>query len=283
MAGDIMETGIYCQNRGFALGDVLIGSEGTLVIVTEIAVRLVPKPIVGDTILAAFDNPKNAAQTVSDITRAGIIPTVLEYLDGDAADCSNKYEKTEGLDSVAAIVLIETPYENRTACGGQIEAFCKKNHCTYFRIESELEKAEKLWKIRRNLSKAVKEMGKIRVSEDVAVPNSKFPLLVEFVSRLNSSSPLRINSFGHAGDGNLHVNFLSMTGSAEDLKAMEANIKFLLKKALEMGGTLTGEHGIGLAKRRFLHWEFDSTTLGFMKEFKSIFDPDNLLNPGKIF
>lgn len=283
MAGDIMETGIYCQNRGFALGDVLIGSEGTLVIVTEIAVRLVPKPIVGDTILAAFDNPKNAAQTVSDITRAGIIPTVLEYLDGDAADCSNKYEKTEGLDSVAAIVLIETPYENRTACGGQIEAFCKKNHCTYFRIESELEKAEKLWKIRRNLSKAVKEMGKIRVSEDVAVPNSKFPLLVEFVSRLNSSSPLRINSFGHAGDGNLHVNFLSMTGGAEDLKAMEANIKFLLKKALEMGGTLTGEHGIGLAKRRFLHWEFDSTTLGFMKEFKSIFDPDNLLNPGKIF
>ncbi|UCG62680.1 MAG: FAD-binding protein [Candidatus Zixiibacteriota bacterium] len=283
MSGEIIETGVFSANACFGLGDLLVGSEGTLAVVTEIAVRLVPIPKVGDTILVAFDNPKDAAQTVSDITRAGIIPTVLEYLDGDAADCSNKYERTEGLDSVAAIVLIETPFEDRQECAGKIERFCQANHCSYFRIESEPEKVEKLWKVRRNLSKAVKEMGKVRVSEDVAVPNSKFPILVEFVLKLNASSPLRINAFGHAGDGNLHVNFLSMSGAPEELALMEGAIEQLLKKALDLGGTLSGEHGIGLAKRRYLRLEFDGATIDYMKRVKSVFDPENLLNPGKIF
>ncbi len=283
MSGEMLKTGVFRAKDSFGLGDLLIGSEGTLAVVIEIAVRLVPIPKVGDTILVAFDNPKDAAQTVSDITRAGIIPTVLEYLDGDAADCSNKYERTEGLDNVAAIVLIETPFEDRQECARQIERFCHNNDCSYFRIESEPQKAEKLWKVRRNLSKAVKEMGKVRVSEDVAVPNSKFPILVEFVSKLNASSPLRINAFGHAGDGNLHVNFLSMSGAAEELASMDGAIEQLLKKALDLGGTLSGEHGIGLAKRGYLPLEFDGATLDYMKRVKSVFDPENLLNPGKIF
>ncbi len=283
MAGETIKTGIYGQTGGFGFEDVFIGAEGTLVIITEIAVRLIDIPGVGDTILAAFDNPKDAAQTVSDITKAGIVPTVMEYLDGDAADCSNRYEKTEGLDNVAAILLFETPKENRAACSETIESFCRQNRCSYIRVENDPARAEQLWKVRRNLSKAVKDIAEVRVSEDVAVPNSKFPILVEFVAYLNSNSPLRINAFGHAGDGNLHVNFLSVSGDPDDNRLIESGIEQLLKKTVELGGTLSGEHGIGLAKRRFLGLEFDPATMAYMKGIKAVFDPAGLLNPGKIF
>ncbi len=283
IAGELLRTGIYNDYRGFGLGDVLIGSEGTLAIVTEIAVRLIDTPDIGDTILVAFDEPRRAAQTVSDITRAGIIPTVLEYLDGDAAACSNQYEKSESLDNAAAILLIETPSENRKQVTEAIEALCRKNKCSHLQIESSPDRVEQLWKIRRNLSKATKEIAEVRISEDVAVPISRFPTLVAYVSELNRSSSLRINSFGHAGDGNLHVNFLSMTGDDKDYQVMEQYIALLLKKAIELGGTLSGEHGIGLAKRRYLPLEFDENTLALMKALKAVFDPASLMNPGKIF
>jgi len=281
--GDVLGTGIYGNYRGFDLGDVLIGSEGTLAIITEIAVRLIKTPNIGSTILVAFTEPYQAARTVSDITGAGIIPTVLEYLDGDAAACSNQYEKSDGLDDASAILLIETPGEDSGQVTPAIKSFCERNSCSYLQIENSPDRVEQLWKIRRNLSKATKEIAEVRISEDVAVPISKFPDLVAFVSELNQSSPLRINSFGHAGDGNLHVNFLSMTGEDRDYQIMEQYIAMLLKKAIELGGTLSGEHGIGLAKRRFLSLEFDESTLALMKSLKAVFDPDFLMNPGKIF
>lgn len=283
--GSIITTGWYNSQDSFSIGDLFIGSEGTLVVITEIAVRLIDLPEAGDTILAAFDKPEDAAQTVSDITSAGIIPTMLEYLDGDAAACSNEYhskeyQKAEGLDAkVAAILLIEAPTEEIEPIG----RFCRENNCSYFRMEEDPARAESLWAVRRDLSKAVKAIAPIRISEDVAVPNSRFPALVSFVAEMNLNSPLRINSFGHAGDGNLHVNFLSMTGSEEDIGLMEAAIEQLMKKAIELGGTLSGEHGIGLAKRRYLPLEFDSATLDYMRQIKSVFDPDGLFNPGKIF
>jgi glycolate oxidase len=283
IGGEVVRTGEYGDSSGFALGDVFVGSEGTLVIITEIAVRLINTPAAGDTILVAFDNPRNAAQTVADITRAGIIPTVMEYLDGDAAECSNRYEKTEGLDNAAAILLFETPPENRQFCTQTVESFCRGNNCSYIRAENEPRKVEQLWKVRRNLSKAVKEMAPVRVSEDVAVPNSHFPVLVDFVSKQNQSSPLRINAFGHAGDGNLHVNFLSTPESGPNSDLMAQEVEKLLRKTLALQGTLSGEHGIGLAKRHYLPVEFDRATLACMADLKSVLDPDNLLNPGKIF
>ncbi len=281
--GNIIETGSYIGNRGFNLGDLLIGSEGTLVILTETTVRLIAAPRPGITLLVAFDLARDAAQTVSDITGAGIIPTVMEFLDGDAALCSNEYEKNEGLDAVAAILLIESGGDNPDRQAARIADICKSNRCSYLRIESEPEKAEQLWKIRRNLSRATKELAKVRISEDVAVPNSKFPELVAYVADMNRTCSVRINSYGHAGDGNLHVNFLSSTGSASDLEAIDQSIDRLMAKTLTFGGTLTGEHGIGLEKKKYLATEFDSATIRTMKGLKAIFDPAGLLNPGKIF
>ncbi|MGH8016566.1 MAG: FAD-binding oxidoreductase, partial [Candidatus Zixiibacteriota bacterium] len=211
------------------------------------------------------------------------IPNVLEFLDGDAAECSNKYEKTEGLDKVAAILLIESAREGGEKQVRQIKEFCRRNNCSFIRHESDPVKAEQLWKVRRNLSKAVKQISKIRISEDVAVPISRFPELVDYVSYMNETSEIRMNSFGHAGDGNLHVNFISDDNSPAGLEEIEHEIERLMKKTVELGGTLTGEHGIGLAKKKYLGLEFDLPTIQYMKRLKEVFDPSSILNPGKIF
>lgn len=280
--GSLIHTGMFNHDAGLNLGDLLIASEGTLAIITEVAVRLTPPITPGAVILVSFDQPKDAAQTVSDITAAGIIPTILEFLDGDAAACSNAYEKTEGLDNTAAVLLIETSSDAKTDQATRIESICRNNRCAHFRMETDPDKAEALWKVRRNLSKAIKEMAAYRISEDVVVPNSKFPALVDWVAELNRRSPLRINSFGHAGDGNLHVVFLASDTSPETMALIEAGVGELMRKTIELGGTLTGEHGIGLAKKKYLSWEFDSRTLHLMRTVKSVFDADGRLNPDKL-
>jgi glycolate oxidase len=281
--GRLLRTGVFNDNRGFPLGDVLIGSEGTLGIVTKIAVRLIPKPGVGLTILAAFDDPRNAAQTVADINAAGIIPTVMEFFDGDAASCSNEYERAEGLDTAAGILLFETLDVGADAQAEQLLSFCRRNNCSYLQTESDPARSDSLWKVRRNLSKAVKAAAAYRISEDVAVPNSQFPALVAFVAEMNRDSRFRINSYGHAGDGNLHVNFMADANSPDNLQELELWVERLMKKTIEFGGTLTGEHGIGLAKKAYLALEFDTATLQAMHAVKSVLDPLGVFNPDKIF
>jgi glycolate oxidase len=274
--------GSFNDGRGLSIGDILIGSEGTLAIIVRIAVRLIPIPKRGTTILTAFDTPQAAAQTVADITELGIIPTVLEFLDGDAAACSNEYERSEGLDDVAAILLMETSGDRAAKQRAEIENIARHNGCCYFQVETDPEKGEQLWKIRRNLSDAISSMAKLRISEDVAVPNTCLPALVDFVSEMNRTSLLRINSFGHAGDGNIHVNFLANDTSPATRELIEESIYRLMRKTIELGGTLTGEHGIGLAKQQYLSLEFDPATLSAMKKLKSVFDPGLLLNPEKL-
>ncbi len=280
----IINTGMLAESDiGFNLADLLIGSEGTLAVITEIALRLTPQITRGTTMLVTFDKPKDAASAVTALNTSGITLTVMEFLDGDAAACSNEYEKTEGLDKAAAMLLLETVAETAERDVERIREICKANHCSYLRVAEDEAEVDSLWRVRRNLSKACKALSKVRISEDVAVPNSRFPELVSFVAELNGASPLRINSYGHAGDGNLHVNFMSHTGSDDDHERMEREIETVLKKAIELGGTLSGEHGIGTAKRRFLHLEFDPSTLAAMKAVKEVFDPSGQLNPDKIF
>ncbi len=281
--GEVIHSGVLSGTRGFPFGDVLIASEGTLAIVTEIAVNLIPLPGRGITILAAFDNPRNAAAAVSMITTSGIVPTVLEYIDGDTVKLANQYVRTDGIDNAEAVLLIETSDIQMEEQKANIEEICRHNRSSFLRVENDPERAELFWSIRRDISKAAAAAVKVKISEDVAVPNSKFPVLVEFVAEMNRTSPLRINSYGHAGDGNLHVNFLSLSGEEFELDTVEEAIGRLMKKTIELGGTISGEHGIGLAKRQYMTLEFDPPTLAAMRAFKDIFDPENLLNPGKIF
>jgi glycolate oxidase len=278
-----VSTGFFRDRKGFNFHDLLIGSEGTLVIVTEIAVRLIPTPTVGSTLLVTFDEPADAGQTVADIIADGIVPTVMEYIDGDAADCSNKYEKIKGLEKAGAILLLETAGDHDKQQTTAIRKLCEQNHCSGLQVAHDDESVNALWQVRRNLSKAIKEMAKVRYNEDVAVPVSQFMTMVSFVAQMNATSPLRVNAFGHAGDGNLHVSFLAMKGDEEERKLIHKRVEELFHKTLELGGTLSGEHGIGKHKAQYLHWEFDSSTLSIMKKVKELFDLDNRMNPGKVF
>ena len=281
--GLVLDTGLFCRNRGFNLGDLLIASEGTLAVVTEIAVRLVPIPDPGTTILVAFGDAGDAARAVAEITAAGVIPTIMEYLDGDAAACSNQYESTEGLDRAAAILLLETAGDKDRQQRTMIESICRACRCSYLRQAEDAAAASELWRVRRNLSKAIRAAARFRYNEDVAVPVSQFMTLIAFVDELNHSGPLRVNAFGHAGDGNLHVSFLSMTGDDSELRLIHDYVERLYRRTLELGGTLTGEHGIGLHKGPYLGWEFDAPTLTHMRLVKEAFDPGRRLNPDKVF
>jgi len=281
--GKEFSTGIYNNNCGFNIGDIFIASEGTLCVITEIAVRLIKATRQGNTLLAAFNSPKEGANAVSQIVMRGIIPTVLEYIDGDAAACSNEYEKSDFLDNAEAIILIETSDIDISDQTEKIKVICKKNNSKYLRIEKDIQQAEALWKVRRNISNAMKAIAKIRVSEDVAVPISKFPEIVDYVRQLNEESKIRINCYGHAGDGNLHVNLLGMNGTDSEHEAIEIHIGKVMKKTIQLGGTISGEHGIGLAKKKYIGLEFDKSTILYMLELKEIFDPANIFNPGKIF
>ncbi len=280
--GSILPTGYFNRHRGFLLGDLIVGSEGTLGIVTRIALRLTPKPDRGETILVAFDKPRDGARTVRAINQAGIIPTVMEFLDGDAAACSNEYEQSEDFDRVAALLLLETDDRRSADQAAQIRRICRENSCSYLRSEPDPDRAESLWKVRRNLSNAIKALAALRISEDVAVPNSRFPELVEFVSQMNRESSLRINSYGHAGDGNLHVNFMAGTDDEATHTEVKRWVAILMRKTIELGGTLTGEHGIGLAKKEYMPLEFSPPELRLMATVKSMFDPHGLLNPDKL-
>jgi glycolate oxidase len=281
--GKIIKTGIYENNELFNITMVLIGSEGLLAAVTEIAVRLIDKTEYGPTILAAFANPEDAARTVSEITRQGIVPSVMEYVDADSISCSNEYEKVIDISDAAAVLLFETTGKSAITEADSIENICCQFRTVHLNRENDREKADQLWKLRRNISKAVKQSAKEKISEDVCVPPSKLPALVSFVSELNNQYPVRINSYGHAGDGNLHVNFLAYGEDKKEAAMIKEGIEKLFNKTIELGGTLSGEHGIGLTKRKYLHLEYDQKTLDYMKRIKSALDPSDLLNPGKMF
>jgi glycolate oxidase len=281
--GITLQTGIYSDGGLFNITDVIIGSEGLLTAIVEIALRLIERPRMGPTILAAFSYMEDAARAVAEITRRGIIPSVMEFMDSDSVASSLEYEKPIDLDNVGAVLLLETTGDDCQVRSKEIERICRNYKTVYVRTESDPDKTSQLWKVRRNISNAVKASARQKTSEDVCVPPSKLPDLVAFVSRLNEEYPIRINSFGHAGDGTLHVNFLSQSDHEGEAALIRKAVKQLFLKTLQLGGTISGEHGIGLTKKEFLPLEFDGLTLKYMKIFKDAFDPQNLFNPGKMF
>ncbi len=279
-AGNVIEVDALSP---FGLTDILIGSEGTLFIYTKATLRLVDLPKRGITILATYDDPVDAASVVADITANGIVPCIMEYMDGDAIKCSNDFDPKNQIDDCSALLLLETDGDNARTEAKAIEKICNSHSPTAVRTTTDEEERDILWKTRRNLSNAVKKAVAVKTAEDVCVPPSKLLELVAYVRELEQILSLRVNCYGHAGDGNLHVNFLGMEGNEMEQEETEKGIKLLFQKTLELQGTLTGEHGIGITKKAFLHHEFDSDTFNFMMRLKRVFDKKEMLNPGKIF
>ncbi len=282
--GDILEAGTKTLKGvvGYDLTRLLIGSEGTLAVVTGITLKLIPQPETARTALAVYARHKDAGSTVSDIIASRIIPSTLEYMDGD---CIRAVAKTLQLDlptHADAYLLIEvdgSPEETEKELL-KIREICYRHNAEEIQVAEDEERRQKLWKARRSISQAIHRMGLSRINEDIAVPRSRIPDMLDFLQRFSKANHLKILVFGHAGDGNLHVNILS---DAKNLSRAEAAVEEIFREVIRLEGTISAEHGVGIVKAPYIGMEVAPPALSMMKGIKKVFDPRGILNPGKIF
>ncbi len=283
--GRLIQTGIFAAGEIYDLGSILVGSEGTLAVITKIALQLIDPPAHRETLFATFARQADAAEVVAEILACGVIPAVMEFMDGDAIDCTLDYLKWTDVIPAAAALVIEVDgdlasVQHQTA---QVVSIIKAHRPTQFEETRDESRRDYLWTLRRSISRAITAAAKLRVSEDVCVPPSRLPDLVAALPGLGRKHDLRVNSFGHAGDGNLHVNFLASDDSAAIQKRIHDAVVELFELTVAMDGTISGEHGIGTTKKEYLPIEVPTETLELFRKIKTAFDPPNLMNPGKIF
>jgi glycolate oxidase len=287
--GEIMKTGVRTEKGvvGYDLTHLFIGSEGTLGIFTKLVLRLLPLPEAKTTFLLSFSSLAQATGLVAEIMSAGLMPCTLEYMDKTAVQVVRDRLAAPPHKDTAALLLVEFDgfREDVEKQSKQFTAFFKQHEqkgCSLCRAADEAETSE-LWQARRSISPATLSLRPNKISEDVVVPRSKIPDLVAFTDQLARELNLIILTFGHAGDGNIHVNIMVDKNNeqeyADGIRAKQKLFEFVLR----LGGTLSGEHGIGTTKSEFLPMEIDETALSIMKRLKTLFDPNNILNPGKIF
>jgi glycolate oxidase len=263
---------------------LMIGSEGTLGIVTKMHLRLLPMPEARRTFLYTFGEEVDAAEAVSAIRKTGIVPCVMEFMDGNALDSVVSYLNLADIPKSAAMLLVELDgtgdHVERDAKA--IQSLVPQFSPVIARQTGDNDEREKLWELRRELSNAIKDNSEVKTSEDVCVPLTKFAELVSRIREIANHYDLRTASFGHAGDGNLHVCFIIPELSEGVVTRMEAAKADLLRATLDLGGTISGEHGIGFTKKDFLCEEVGEDVIELFGLVKKSFDPDNLINPGKI-
>lgn len=270
---------------GYNLRDVLIGSEGTLGIFTKILLKLISRPKQSRTILSAFTSTIDSGKTVSDIIAAGIVPTMMEFLDNTTIRCVEEYSKI-GLDTTAtAILLIEVDGKTNEVELEQemIKSFCAKNNAAWIQIASNEIEANKLKAARRAAFSALARLSPTTILEDATVPRSKLPEMLEAIQNIVNEEDIVLGNFGHAGDGNLHPTCLTDERDEKEIYKAEKAFDRIFNTALKLGGTITGEHGVGLAKRKFLEIQFGNVGIELLKKLKQVWDPNNILNPEKIF
>lgn len=284
--GRITRTGTSCMksSSGYDLTRLFVGSEGTLGVITEITLKISPRPLTFQTALAVFATLRDAGQAVSDIMHSGIIPSVLEVLDANSIRVIRQSAGVS-LPDGSAMILAETDGYTDAETSFQmdkvIEVF-KKNHVSDVQRAANAAEAEKLWKLRKSVGSLAAKLRTNNVSEDIAVPISKVPDLLTGISAIVQRLDLPFVIFGHAGDGNLHPRIMYDRADPDQVARMRKAVAEVFAFICEMGGTLTGEHGIGLSKAPYMSLEHDSAALELMRSLKRLIDPKNILNPGKM-
>ncbi len=284
--GEIINTGARTVKSvaGYNLVDLLVGSEGTLGIVTKAVLGLLPIPPAKASILANFSNMEDAAKTVRDIVAGGVITATLEFLDNVTINAIEDYLGI-GLDrSIGAMLLIEVDGHKGAV---EVEAevvkkVCKANNAVSISLATSDAERDRLWSARRAALASLARIRPSTILEDATVPRSRIVELVEVVNDLASKYDLQIGTFGHAGDGNLHPTFLTDLRDPAEEEKVEKAIEELFVETVKLDGTLSGEHGIGLTKAKFLKLEVSEDAYALMKKIKNTFDPNNILNPGKL-
>ena len=289
-SGEIIQAGgrVVKNAVGYDLTDLMCGSEGTLGIITKLTMRLVPKPEASATIMALFKSVRDCAIGANRLIEAKIIPSKLELIDRQSLAAIRQYIKDENIPTACelpqtahALLLIEVD-------GGRGEVAVSMDRVRQVVVQAggdvqEAENPEDLWAVRRYLSPAVGRIRPHKINEDIVVPRSRVGDYLDAMERLQAESGLPIVCFGHVGDGNLHVNLMIDKSNQSERESAEIVKRRIFELAVEMGGTISGEHGIGIMKSEFLSLALTGASIDAMKRIKQALDPNNILNPGKIF
>jgi glycolate oxidase len=285
--GEIIKTGGKTVKNvtGYDLTKLIVGSEGTLGVITEATLRLAPKPQATETMMAVFSDIVDSGKAITAILSSGIIPSKLELMDNATIQAVEAYEPL-GLPVAAdALLLIELdghPAAIREEIV-QVKEACKASHATQLKVAATAREAEELWKARKLVSPAIVRTKPTKISEDATVPRSKIPEMFKRLKEIKKKYKVDLVVFGHAGDGNLHPNIIADKRDKEEMRRVEQAVTEIFEAAIELGGTLSGEHGIGTLKAPFMEMELGEAGLDMMKRIKTSWDPNNILNPGKIF
>jgi glycolate oxidase len=286
--GRILKTGgkTIKDVTGFDLKRLFTGSEGTLGLITEALLRLVAKPQFALTALAEFDSLEDASKTVNAILHAGIVPATLELMDQTALTCIEEAMHLGLQTDVEASLLIECDGSDSAAISHEIETaakICWETGARTVKVAQNQTERASLWKARRSISPSLARRAPNKLGEDISVPRSAIPEMVRRLRDISARYNLPIVIFGHAGDGNLHPNILFDKRQPDQWTRVEKMVAEIFEAALAVGGTLSGEHGVGLLKRPYLEQALGPVSLELQRQIKHSFDPLNILNPGKIF
>jgi glycolate oxidase len=285
--GEIIHTGGRTMKNvvGYDLTRLLVGSEGTLGIVTQIILRLLPKPEARKTMLVAFATIDGSAQAVSAIIRGKIIPTTLEFMDGSAIDCVRQAMSLDLPLSCRAVLIIEVDGDCEVLDGQvqKILSIIQPLGVLETRIATTEAESEAIWKVRRSISPSLRRVNPDKFNEDIVVPRSKVPDMIRALEAISARYGVPIINFGHAGDGNIHVNVMVDLAEIGMEKKVHQALNDIFRTTVALGGSVSGEHGIGTAKAPFIGMELNAATLATMQTIKKALDPNNIMNPGKIF
>ncbi len=284
--GQVIRTGTRTRKGvvGYDLTHLFIGSEGTLGVITGLTLRLAPKPAAKRTLLAVFAGLRDAGDALQAVLRGPVTPAALELMDA-AALAAVRTKLPAPIPDGAATLLIDVDGDDETTRreAAAIAAILKQTRLVELRQAKDDAEAQALWAARRAISQALYEIRPQRSADDVAVPISALVELFEGVEKIAREAKLPSACFGHAGDGNVHVNLLYSAADAAEVARVRPAREQVFRLTLRLGGTLSGEHGVGLAKRAYVPWEQSAALIDLQKRIKRAVDPRNLFNPGKLF
>ena len=269
---------------GYNLVQLFVGSEGTLGIVTEITLRLIPRPQATRTLLAVFPDIDDASRAVTSIVLAGIVPATIELMDNTTIRTVEDYLHAGLPVEADAILLIDIDGEETTIASQseEIVDICRDSGASQVQAAANPQESDQLWRARRAVSASLARARPTKLGEDIVVPRKMIPAMVKRIQAISRKYNLPIAIFGHAGDGNLHPNILFDIRNADEVARVHQASDELFAAAVELGGTLSGEHGIGLLKMAYMNYSLQPEAIALMKQIKAAIDPNNIMNPGKM-
>lgn len=286
--GDVITTGGKSRKNvaGYDLTSLMVGSEGTLAIITKILLRLLPLPETKKTLLASFRRGSDATSCISDIlSKHRIIPATLEFLDKTVIKCVNDFVGNILPADADSVLLIEVD-GSKASCeedADKIKNICQQGKAITVQLAKDAKEADTLTLARRSAWSALSSIRPTTILEDATVPSNRLGEMLNGITLMSEKYNVPIGVFGHAGDGNLHPSILTDERDSDEMKRVHKIIAEIFELAVKLGGTITGEHGVGISKMDYLPLQFDYETLQVMRSIKHTFDPNNMLNPGKIF